>query len=132
MMEAECILNDYKTIRIGSNYRKLNANDTLSFHKKSKAYLLKQLETLKDNVFVISHHAPSYQSIAPQFKCSANGAYVSDLDDLILSHSQIKYWVHGHTHHNFDYHIEQCRVICNPVGYPGENSPYNPDLLIEL
>lgn len=132
MMEAKCIMNDYKAIRIGPNYRKLDPEDTLRFHKESKDYLLKQLETLKENVFVVSHHAPSYQSVAPQFKCSANGAYVSDLDNLIISHPQIKHWVHGHTHHNFDYHIGQCRVICNPVGYPGENSPYNPDLLIEL
>ncbi len=132
MMEAQCVMNDYKMIRIGSNYRKLTPEDTLRFHKESKAYLLKQLETLKENVFVISHHAPSYQSIAPQFKCSANGAYVSDLDDLILSHPQIKYWCHGHTHSSWDYNIGQCRVICNPVGYPGENSPYNPNLLVEL
>lgn len=132
MMEAECLMNDYKTIRIGSNYRKLRATDTLGFHKESKAYLLKQLETLKENVFVISHHAPSYQSVAPEFKNSANGAYVSDLDDLILAHSQIKYFVHGHTHTFFDYHIGQCRVICNPVGYPGQDTKYQKDLELIL
>jgi hypothetical protein len=31
MMEASRFLNDYKTIRIGSNYRKLNPDDTLRF-----------------------------------------------------------------------------------------------------
>lgn len=132
MMEAQCVMNDYKMIRIGSNYRKLTPEDTLRFHKESKAYLLKQLETIKENVFVISHHAPSHQSVAPHFKNSANGAYVNDFDDLILANPQIKYWIHGHTHSFWDYTIGQCRVICNPVGYPGENSPYNPDLLVEL
>lgn len=127
MMDAAQYMNDYKMIRISRNYRKLNPEDTLAFHKASKSYLLKQLENIKENVFVISHHAPSYQSVAPQFKNSANGAYVSDLDDLILTHPQIKYWVHGHTHTPFDYMIGECRVICNPVGYPGQITGYNPD-----
>jgi predicted phosphodiesterase len=133
MMDAAQYLNDYKMIRIGPNYRKLTPDDTLRFHKESKAYILKQLETLKENVFIITHHAPSYQSVAPQYKNYANGAYVSDLDDLIISHPQIKYWIHGHTHSFWDYHIGQCRVICNPVGYPGQcNTGYNPELVIEL
>lgn len=127
MMEAECYMNDYKAIRIGKNYRKLRANDTLAFHKESKEYLLNQLQTLNENVFVISHHAPSYQSVAPHFKTEANGAYVSNLDDLIFNHPQIKYWVHGHTHTPFDYQIGDCRVICNPGGYPGQDTGFNPD-----
>jgi hypothetical protein len=39
MMEASRCMNDYKTIRIGSNYRKMNPDDTLKFHKKSKQFL---------------------------------------------------------------------------------------------
>jgi Icc-related predicted phosphoesterase len=109
MMEAECNMNDYNSIRIGSNYRKLRAD-----------------------VFVISHHAPSYQSVPQEFKKHANGAYCSNLDDLILNHPQIKYWCHGHTHTPFDYNIGNCRVICNPHGYPGQSTRYNPDLYIEI
>lgn len=132
MMEAECNMNDYKVIRIGNKYRKLRAKDTLDFHRESKKYLLKQLETLTENVFVISHHAPSYQSIPQQYKKNANGAYCSDLDDLIVNHPQIKYWVHGHTHNYFDYKIEDCRVICNPGGYPGQDTEYNPNLYFDI
>jgi len=132
MMEAQQNINDYKMIRIGSNYRKMNANDTLAFHKKSKEYLLNQLQTLNENVFVISHHAPSYQSVAPQFKTEANGAYVSNLDNLILYHPQIKYWIHGHTHTPFDYLIGDCRVICNPGGYSGQDTGFNPNFELNL
>jgi hypothetical protein len=39
------------------------------------------------------------------------------LNDLILSNPQIKLWTHGHTHHEFDYMIGDCRVVCNPRGY---------------
>lgn len=132
MMEAAQVMNDYKVIRITPNYRKLNPTDTLNFHKDSKKYLLNQLQTLDDNVFVISHHAPSYQSIPQEYKKNANGAYCSNLDTLILNHPQIKYWAHGHTHNAFDYMIEGCRVICNPGGYPGQNTGCNPDLFFDI
>jgi predicted phosphodiesterase len=132
MMEAEQCMNDYKVIRIGSNYRKMRAQDTLNFHLESRDYLLKQLEILKDNVFVISHHAPSLQSVHEKFKTMANGAYCSNLDHLILDNPQIKYWVHGHTHTPFDYMIGECRVICNPGGYPGQDTGYNPNLYLKL
>jgi DNA repair exonuclease SbcCD nuclease subunit len=141
MMEAEQCLNDYKTIRITPKYRKMNANDTLSFHKKSKQYLLDRLEEFKNQkIWVLTHHAPSYQSVHEKYKRGgiANGAYVSDLDSLILDHPQIKYWSHGHTHESFDYMIGQCRVICNSRGYyNGYNNAdlnlnFNPNLEIEI
>ena len=133
MLDAEQYMNDYKLIRIGSNYRKLRAQDTLNLHLKSRDYLLKQLETIGENVFVISHHAPSYRSIAEEFKTApCNGAYCSDYDDLIMNHPQIKYWVHGHTHTPFGYKIGECRVICNPVGYPSQDTGYNPNFFINI
>jgi predicted phosphodiesterase len=132
MMDAQSTMNDYKVIRIGHNYRKLNANDTLNFHKESRKYLLNQLQTLNENVFVISHHAPSYQSVPQQYKKHTNGAYCSNLDTMIHHYPQIKYWVHGHTHNAFNYMIGDCRVICNPGGYPGEGTGFNPDLLFDI
>jgi len=127
MMEAKNCMNDYKTIRIGSNYRKLNPDDTLKFHKKSKQFLLDTLPMFKNQkVWVLTHHAPSYQSVHPKYRNSgiANGAYVSDLDDLIFDNPIIKYWSHGHTHESMDYMIGGCRVISNPRGYfPTEVNP---------
>ena len=136
MMEASRYLNDYKTIRIGSNYRKLNPDDTLKFHKKSKQFLIEKLEQFKnDKVWILTHHSPSYQSIHPKYRTErANGSYASDLDDLILSNPQIKYFSHGHTHSSFDYFIGDCRVICNPRGYyPTEVNPnFDPNFDVEL
>ena len=134
MMEASRYLNDYKTIRIGPNYRKLNPDDTLVFHKKSKQFLIEKLEQFKnDKVWIASHHSPSYQSISPKYKMeTTNGSFCSDLDDLILNHPQIKYFSHGHTHSSFRYRIGECEVICNPKGYPGENPDFDPNLEIEI
>jgi predicted MPP superfamily phosphohydrolase len=140
MMEASRFLNDYKTIRIGSNYRKLNPDDTLKFHKKSKQFLIEKLEQFKDTkTWVLTHHAPSYQSVHPKYRMeTTNGSYASDFDDLILSNPQIKYFSHGHTHCSFDYFIGECRVICNPRGYysgvnsSGLNLNFDPNFEVEL
>jgi predicted phosphodiesterase len=126
MMEASQCMNDYKVIRITSKYRKMTPDDTYNFHKKSKMFLMEKLEQFKnENVWVMTHHGPSYQSIHEKYKRGgiSNGAFVSDLDNFILQHPQIKYWSHGHTHNSFDYMIGDCRVICNPRGYyTGVNS----------
>lgn len=141
MMEAAQCMNDYKTIRITPKYRKMNPEDTLGFHKNSKNYIHQKLEEFKDeNVWILTHHGPSYQSVHEKYRTAgiANGAYVSNLDDFILDHPQIKYWSHGHTHESFDYYIGNCRVLCNPRGYyngyntRGLNPNFNPDFIIQL
>ena len=139
MMEASRFLNDYKTIRIGSNYRKLRPDDTLEFHKKSKQFLLDTLPMFENQkVWVLTHHSPSYQSIHPKYRMeTTNGAYASHLDDLILSHPQIKCWSHGHTHESMNYFIGECRVICNPRGYFGHNTSglnlnFDPNFEVEI
>jgi hypothetical protein len=111
----------------------MNPDDTYAFHQKSKQFLLDQLELLKNQkIWVLTHHAPSYQSVHEKFKKNgiANGAYVSNLDGLILDHPEIKVWSHGHTHTSFDYKIGECRVVCNPRGY--YNGYNNADLNIEF
>lgn len=72
--------------------------------------------------FVVTHHAPSFRSVHPRFYHSGdlNYCFYSDLDNFILDHPNIKYWIHGHVHDPFDYTIGGCRVVCNPLGYPNE------------
>ena len=70
---------------------------------------------------VVGHHSPSRSSTHPQYadQSMVNGAYSSNLDEFIMDRPQIKLWTHGHTHHEFDYMIGSCRVMCNPRGYDG-------------
>jgi Icc-related predicted phosphoesterase len=74
-----------------------------------------------DKVVVVSHHAPTSLSIDPMYKDDhhMNGAYYSDLSELILDNPQIKTWVHGHMHNQSDYMIGDTRVVTNPRGYMG-------------
>jgi Icc-related predicted phosphoesterase len=80
-------------------------------------------------VIVITHHAPSKQSLPVRFEEDIiSAAYASRLDNLV-DRSQARLWIHGHVHEAQDYVIGRTRVLCNPRGYPGE---LNPSFVLEL
>lgn len=85
---------------------------------------------------VITHHAPSRQSIHPRFAGSPlNACFVSDLDYL-ADGRRAQLWVHGHTHDSFDYLLNGTRVVCNPRGYAkagvNENPLFDRNFLVEI
>ena len=72
---------------------------------------------------VVGHHCPSELSVAEVYKGNLlNAAFRSSLDEFIESRPQIRLWLHGHTHYNFNYWIGETRVVCNPRGYVGHES----------
>jgi predicted phosphodiesterase len=96
--------------------------DTVEDHKAMLAVIREAVAANPAGKFVVvGHHSPSKLSTKPQYQDDVivNGAYSSDLSELMLDHPQIKMWTHGHTHHEFDYMIGTCRVVCNPRGYDG-------------
>jgi len=45
------------------------------------------------------------------------------MDDLIETNgNKIKYWIYGHTHTPSNIFINEIPFLCNPIGYPNENS----------
>lgn len=87
---------------------------------------------LNPDTVVITHHIPSYLSVADEYKNSfLNRFFVTDQSNLILDRKP-KIWIHGHTHSCFDYVLGDTRVICNPFGYPSENKSFNPSLIIDV
>ena len=110
---------------------KFSPEKSVEDHKAMLEAIDDALSAFKDgyNKFVVvGHHSPSKLSTKPQYEkdVMVNGAYSSDLSELMLDNPQIKVWTHGHTHHEFDYMIGSCRVICNPRGYDGyEDSAMN-------
>lgn len=69
---------------------------------------------------IVTHHAPSPRSISPQFAGDAlNPAFVSDLEHVMHA-IRPAVWAHGHVHSPHDYQVGPTRVVCNPLGYPGE------------
>jgi predicted phosphodiesterase len=96
--------------------------DSVEDHKAMLAVIRAAVaENPAGKFVVVGHHSPSKLSTKPQYQDDVivNGAYSSDLSEFMLDHPQIRLWTHGHTHHNFDYMIGECRVVCNPRGYDG-------------
>jgi predicted phosphodiesterase len=108
---------EFKT-RVG----KLSPETVVEDHKSFLKHLSDGIESRPEMKWVVcGHHSPSKLSTKPQYESDwlMNGGYSSDLSEFILDRPQIKLWTHGHTHHNFDYMIGQCRIACNPRGYIG-------------
>lgn len=73
-------------------------------------------------VVVVTHHAPTPYSVAPQYKNDPlSAAFASDLRWLLDEYPEIRLWVHGHVHNPCDYVYKECRVVCEPFGYYNEN-----------
>ena len=125
MYEIRNYMNDFRQIKYDGNgiYRKLIPEDIVERHLKSKQHILDIVENipLQQKVVVVGHHAPSKQSTHPRYAEDyvVNGAYSSDLSELILDNPNIKLWTHGHTHEPFDYMIGSTRIVANPRGYIG-------------
>lgn len=128
MSVVEDCLVDYRFIG--------NFNPTICYdaHKKHVEFIQEESARATPDV-IVTHHCPSMRSVDHKYLVGKNHTqqllnygFSSDLDELV-KHMHAKVWVHGHTHVCFDYHIGETRVICNPLGYPGENKkhlPYKP------
>lgn len=135
------MMNDYRAIRNDKKgFVPLKPADTCERHRETRDYIKLIVDEHKDKkCVVVGHHSPSFQSCHPQYANDylMNGAYHSDLSELILDRPQIKLWTHGHTHHPFDYMIGETRIVCNPRGYeqPGnwsENTGWDPGMVVEV
>jgi hypothetical protein len=140
MHSMQNYMNDYKVITFSypqyNAYHKMRPMDTVKMHIESKRYIEQTVKEHADKpVVVITHMAPTFMSVNDKYKGElSNGAYASDLSDLILDHPNIKTWVHGHMHDPVDYMVGDTRVLCNPRGYlPWEgNNGFKADLYFEV
>jgi Icc-related predicted phosphoesterase len=134
------MMNDYRSIRHDmAGYRTLKPSDTVERHRQTVGYIKHVLDENKDKrCVVVGHHSPSFLSCSDYYKHDTlmNGGYHSNLEEFILDHEQIVLWVHGHTHHPFDYYIGSTRVVCNPRGYQSGNydeaTGWNPNIVLEV
>lgn len=141
LRDAKAYLSDFSSI-FGSGagpHRFLTPEETIEFHQASKAWLARKIkEPFDGKTVVVTHHAPSFGSIATRYEQEVISAcFASRLDDL-AAHADL--WIHGHTHQAFDYEIGKCRVVCNPRGYVfparsgnrGEMTEWERKMLVEV
>jgi predicted phosphodiesterase len=98
---------------------------------RMKALLEKELG---EGDVVVTHHLPTYRSVAPRFSSSPlNAFFVSDLEELI-EERRPRLWMHGHTHTSVDQHVGPTRLLCNPFGYVGWelNTAFSERMVVEV
>jgi 3',5'-cyclic AMP phosphodiesterase CpdA len=120
---------DYQLIRNGG--RTFAPEDAIALCSRHRDWLgAKLAEPFAGKTVVITHFAPHPLSIARAYVGHrANPGFVLDLSELM---GQAALWIHGHTHTYFDYAVRGTRVICNPRGYPGEETGFHPNLTVDL
>lgn len=134
MAAAEDALNDYSLIRVSPKYRRLTPAHTAILHRQSRKWLEERLaQPFPGRTVVVTHHAPSIQSVQPHFRDDpVTAAFAENMEPLIHEYSP-DLWIHGHTHHCVDYTIGHCRILSNQRGYV--SSPvleFQPDRVVEL
>ncbi len=133
-LNAAQLINDYRYIRIEtpSGDRKITVDDTIMRHYQSRLWLLDKLDKAHEKRVIVTHHAPSDRSIAPQYKSSLLSAgYASRHDDLV-EQSNANLWIHGHCHFKSDYRLANTRIVCNPRGYPGEETGFDKNFKVTV
>jgi len=131
---AQTGMTDFRRIRVTPSYRRFRPRDARRVHLYSLEWLAQQIEKARGRkIVVVTHHAPSAQSIPPRFRNDPlNPAFASNLESFV-SGSGAALWVHGHIHHRADFTLGGTRVVCNPRGYPTEpHTGFDPGLVIEI
>ncbi len=132
LMHCKRRMNDYRII--SKDGRKLKPADTIKEHERAKAYIEGALKLgREEKKVVITHHMPSLSCVHQRYLAddAMNGAYRSDLDDLIEQY-QPDLWVFGHSHHSHNSFMGNTRLYSNPRGYDAleENDDFEKDAWI--
>jgi predicted phosphodiesterase len=128
MWEAQAML-DYKKIRTGTDFRKLNPTDVAARSVAFRSWLKERLyEPFEGKTVVVTHHAPL---LLPSHSSGSHldASFSNNWMELV---EQADLWLYGHTHQAADFTIGRCRLVSNPVGYPNEDAGFDGDLLIRI
>ena len=132
LQAAEC-MSDYSIVTNGVHT--LSPVDTLARHMESVDWFEQVLPTLRGDVVMVTHHAPSLTSVeAPGYGSRMQHAYATDMDAFIRKYQNIRLWCHGHAHRKNDYMIGTTRILANPCGYWSDAlvSEFNPNLTVPV
>ncbi len=128
-IEGERYMRDYLAIWYDNEKEgSINTDHTIQIHKKHLAWLKQQQADI-----IVTHHPPSFQGIADEYKDSLlSAAFASNLDHVVKQ-SGAKYWFCGHSHVAKRFKIGQTEVVINSMGYPGEKiEGFDPGLILEI
>lgn len=118
-------MSDHRHIRARGHAR-ARASDFALAHARSRSFLTQALaEPCELPTLVMTHHAPSPASLPSAEGNPLDPCYASDLRGLLAT-GGAQAWIHGHVHTVSDYLSGSTRVLCNPRGYPDEDTGFDP------
>jgi len=119
MGAAHRMMNDYAAIR--SHGECITPHFILREHDRFYDFLVaKFAEPFDGPTVVMTHHSPGNELKRRGHRGDRlGGCYFADIEEMIGNTNVANLWVHGHTHNNWDYMINETRVVCNPYGYWG-------------
>jgi len=133
MQQARRRMTDFSIIQNGG--QRFTPEDAIRLHTASRDWLSAMLgEPFDGKTVVVTHHAPSSQSVHPQYASDLlTPAFANNLE-ILMEGDRAVLWVHGHMHDPFDYEICGTRVVCNPRGYApvALTQGFKPDFSIEI
>lgn len=129
MARMQRYVPDYRVIAKGD--RKFQPEDSVEWCARHRTWLAGQLaEERAEPTVVVTHFVPHRASIAPQFANDiANPIFIVPMDELM---GRAAAWIHGHTHTAFDYMANGTRIVCNPRGYPPEDTGFDAGKTIDV
>jgi predicted MPP superfamily phosphohydrolase len=94
-----------------------------ALHSKAVESLKNMLEEASIPCIVMTHHMPSYSLIeAMYWDNNYNMWFASHMDNIVEQYKEkIKCWIYGHTHMANTSMMNNVMMLCNPIGYKGEN-----------
>jgi UDP-2,3-diacylglucosamine pyrophosphatase LpxH len=116
----EGYMNDYKYIYSSGS---LISSNYINFHfERSLAFIMQEMiyGIINNNInVVLTRHAPLLnECVSKKFENSeSNCAFGTNLQNII-DKKTIQLWCCGHTHNNFNFEINNVRIVSNQRGYP--------------
>jgi Icc-related predicted phosphoesterase len=115
---------------------KLLPSDTLAAYDRAVNALRGLAAKPERPTVVVSHHAPSLKGLDPLHKGNGlDGAFASNLDNIIAGLPNTPYWVHGHTHIRKKYRVGGTTILANCRGVDGKDlsaQGFSPDCYFDI
>jgi predicted phosphodiesterase len=122
-MNDICLMNDFKAIE-NMTFDTFNIlhNESCNFIENLLTKVVSEHTGKK--IVMMTHHLPSFDLINGRYKYeNTNCFYASSSERFFVE--PIKAWIYGHTHIPSKKIINDIQFVCNPKGYPNENTIIN-------
>jgi len=112
-------LNDVRSM-YGYGKMKVYSFDPLVFFENEKEKMVKIIEEC--DIFV-SHIGPVVPpNLKPEYQNVDTGFYYFDGERYLWAEKAPKVYIFGHTHDRYEFKVNNTWLMCNPLGYPSENT----------